>query len=717
MAKVSKEQLFELAISGAITAVGYADVLLNRAIRKYGYDKQIQYPDTGYELPCFYGWTKTEIKKLGDLPPLLGEVRSKIKHEPTYENALIAGEATMWAAEIVENLKYIENTSPYADTPPYGKTKYCGFVSDVYLRKLGIAFVDDTIPGTLVLVGKAKDPKALAKLIRDAQNKGMLLWATYDIVKQVDDLGINMGLDIMFYPIGEFTQIIHALNFAIRAALAFGGIKRGDREGIYNYLSKRPKAVVIHLGPLDQIKVAAEFAVLFHGSPTITDQDVEEIPGKYVSQPDYDQIISTAIEIRDMKIKLAAMDLPVAYGPAFEGESIRKKDMYVEAGGTRSKSFELVRMMPADKVQDGKIEFIGKEVDEFEEGSAIPLGIVVDIYGRKMQKDFESVFERRIHQFINFIEGGWHTGQRNLNWIRMSKAAVKAGLRLKDFGKVLHTRFHSDFGEIVNRVQILITTDEETVKKYLPEAMEAYKERDKRISGLTDETVDTFYTCTLCQSFAPNHVCIITPERLGLCGAINWLDAKASKEITPTGPNQPIKVGDVIDRKLGIWNGVNDAVRQYSHGNVEIVSLYSIMANPMTSCGCFECILAIVPEVNGVMVVNREYAGDTPIGIKFSTLAGSVGGGNITPGFLGVGRRYLVSKKFIAADGGFHRLVWMPKMLKDSMYDLLKARAEELGTPDFVDKIADETIAVNAQDLLKFLEKMKHPALTMPPLL
>ena len=51
----------------------------------------------------------------------------------------------------------------------------------------------------------------------------------------------------------------------------------------------------------------------------------------------------------------------------------------------------------------------------------------------------------------------------------------------------------------------------------------------------------------LCQSFAPDHICIITPERLGLCGAINWLDAKAAKEIAPTGPNQPMPKGEAID--------------------------------------------------------------------------------------------------------------------------------------------------------------------------
>lgn len=718
MTKVSQTELFRMAISGAITATGYADVLLNRALRKYGADKTVEYPDTGYELPSFYGWTTTPVKTLGDLPSLLGQVRAKIRFEPTLENALTAGEATMWSAEIVEAIRYVDNTNPFENEAPPGTQEYCGFVGDPVLRNLGIAFVDDTIPGAIVFVGKAKDPEALAKVVRDCQGKGMLLMATFDIIRQLEDQGIKMGTDIMLYPLGEFTQAIHGLNFAIRAALTFGGIKRGDREGLYNYLTKRPKVVVFQLGPLDHIKVAAEFAVMFNGSPTITDQDVEEIPGKYVVQKDYGQLVQTAIEVRDMQIKLGAVDIPVAYGPAFEGETVRRPDTYVECGGpSKTPVFELAVMREASEIEDGKITFIGKDVDEIEEGGTSPLGIIVEVYGKKMQEDFESVLERRIHQFINFAEGGWHTGQRNLLWVRLSKDGVASGFRFKHFGDILYTKFHDEFGALMNRVQVTILTDPTEIEKYLPEAMEKYDVRDQRLKGMIDEAVDTFYTCTLCQSFAPNHVCVVTPERLGLCGAINWMDAKASYEITPTGPNQPIDKGNCLDEIKGQWDGVNEAVRVASHAKLEKFNIYTMMEDPMTSCGCFECIVGIVPEANGVAVVNREHGGMTPLGMKFSTLAGTVGGGLQTPGFIGVGRYYLLSKKFISADGGFHRIVWMPKELKDAMYDKLKERAEELETPDFVDKIADETIATESAELLEFLNKVDHPALKLPSML
>ncbi len=710
--KISQEQLFKMAVEGAIIATGYADILLNRALSKHGPDKKIEFPETGYQLPSLFAWLGADCTKLGDIPKLMGEARSRIIEAPTMEAAVASGEATMIAAEVVEALKYIDNPAPYDGS------LYCGFVPDRVLRQLGIAFVDDTIPGCAVFVGKASDPKKLANMIRDCQNKGMLIVATYDIIKQLKDEKIAMGLDRMLYPVGEFTQIIHGLNFAIRAALSFGGVQKGDREGLLSYLSKRPKVFVLQLGPLDFIKVAAEFAVMFNGSPTITDQDVEPIPDKYVVQKNLDEMISTAIEVRGCRIKLGAVDIPVPYGPAFEGETIRRPDMYVEAGGpSKTLAFELLKMRPSEEVTDGKVTFIGKDVDEIPEGSTTNLGIFINVYGKNMQKDFESVIERRIHQFINFAEGGWHTGQRNLLWVRLSKNSVKSGLRLKHFGDILVTKIKQEFGAIVSKIEVTIVTDEAELRKHLDEAKETYAERDARIANLVDEKVDTFYTCTLCQSFAPGHVCIVTPERLGLCGAINWLDAKASYQIAPTGPNNPVPKKAVIDEVKGQWVGVDEAVSEKTHGKIQKFSAYTMMDEPMTSCGCFECIVGVSADLQGVIVVNREFPGMTPIGMTFSTLAGSVGGGVQTPGFIGVGRKYLVSRKFISADGGFLRIVWMPKALKEAMKEEMTTRAAELGVPDFLDKIADETVARTPEELAEWMVKVDHPALKMPPMM
>jgi acetyl-CoA synthase len=249
------------------------------------------------------------------------------------------------------------------------------------------------------------------------------------------------------------------------------------------------------------------------------------------------------------------------------------------------------------------------------------------------------------------------------------------------------------------------------------EAVPRYKARDDRLAAMTDESVDTFYTCILCQSFAPSHCCVVTPERLGLCGAVSWLDAKATRELTPTGPCQPIPKEGLIDERLGMFEAVNKIVEEATHGAVDRVTLYSILEDPMTSCGCFECICGIMPEANGVIVVNREYAGLTPSGMSFGELASMTGGGVQTPGFMGHGRHFIASKKFASAEGGPVRIVWMPKELKDDVRSRLDKTVKELyGIDGFTDMICDETIAVESDAVLDFLTSKAHPALNLDEL-
>ncbi|MEL7634993.1 MULTISPECIES: acetyl-CoA decarbonylase/synthase complex subunit alpha/beta [Sporomusa] len=709
------KQICELAYQGASTAVGLAEKLLTEAIEKHGAEAPVKYPDTAYKLPIVTALSGEDITTLGEIVPVLQRIKANnLRPEPELGNALLSGEATLYAGEIIEALRYVGNDQP--DEAPY-----TGFLPDRILRKCGVPLVDGTIPGVAVITGKAKDAKAGAALVKDLQSKGILVMLVNDIIEQCIAENIKVGLDYLTLPLGKFTQIVHAVNFAARAGLAFGGVPKGERERMLEYQKNRVPAFVIALGELDAVTVAIGAGALFMGFPIVTDQALPpelQIPGLLEPQPDYDKIVKLALELRNIKLKIVDIPVPITVGPAFEGETIRKKEAWVEFGGGRSPGFELVRMADADHVEDGKIEVVGPEIDEMPEGSVFPLGIIVDIYGRKMQEDFEGVLERRIHYFINYGEGLWHVAQRDLCWLRISKGAKEAGFKIRHFGELLIAKFKSDYPAIVDRVQVTLITDAQVIDEKIKIAREKYQARDARLKGLTDESVDTFYSCTLCQSFAPNHVCIVSPERVGLCGAVSWLDAKASNEITPTGPNQPITKGECLDEAKGMWKNLNDFLYTSSNRTLEEVNLYTLMDKPMTSCGCFEAIMAVLPLTNGVMITTREHSGDTPCGMSFSTLAGTCGGGVQTPGFMGIGRRYVVSSKFIPADGGLGRIVWMPKELKEYLKDELAERAVQLGLgADFVDKIADETVGITEEEILPFLEERQHPALKMDPLM
>ncbi|MEW6556550.1 MAG: acetyl-CoA decarbonylase/synthase complex subunit alpha/beta [Elusimicrobiota bacterium] len=717
------------AIKGAKKFVQEAEEFLNKAILEKSESQKVEFPDTAYYFPMAYALLGLEVKTLGELKPVLQEAKSLLHNEPTETiwlpylgDALDSGIATLLAEEIIVGLRYLYKQEPQQDCN--------GFFSDTILRSLGIQLVDGRMPGFAAILGAVPDNKTAVEIVRELQKRNILIFVGSStngrsIIDQLKEEKVEMGWDNYIVPYGRDTVTgIYPLNWAIRAALTFGGLRAGEPLKCLKYCQNRVFAFGLALGTVDDEKYATGAGAINMGFPVIADTDIPEILPTgictyehLVKELDYKKIVPRCIEVRGVKVKVSEIPIPVAYSAAFEGERVRREQTYMEAGSKFSTAFEYVTTKNLDEIEDGKFEIIGVEIDDIKEDSAVPLAIYVEVAGRKMQKEFESIVERQIHTYLNEAQGVMHTGQRDLLWLRISKEAKSKGFKLKHLGTIIHARIHEIFGTIIDKVQVKIYTNQEDVEKLLPTAREAYKFRDERIGAMTDESVDTFYSCTLCQSFAPNHLCIVKPERLGLCGAYNWLDCKASFEINPTGPNQPVKKGTMLDEIRGEWQGINDWVKIKSNGHLERFHGYSIMTCPETSCGCFECIGAIVPEANGFMIVNREYSGMTPLGMTFSTLAGSVGGGNQTPGFMGFGRLYIISKKFIKADGGLKRIVWMPKELKEAISEKFKKRAEEENIPIFLDKIADETVATDTEKLLEFLQKVNHPALTMEPLL
>ena len=715
-------------IRGAHSWAQEADAALKQAIEEKGEDQKLEFPGTAFALPMAYSLLGLEAKTLGDAKTIMGHVQSIMPEVPSDKiwlpylgTTLDAGITTLLSTEVITALRYLRN-----ELPAEGDQ---GFISDTILRQLGIQLVDGRMPGFAAILGSAPTNEIAVETVRGFQQRNILSFLLDDtngktMRQQLEEEDVELGWDTYIVPLGpDLASGIYALNWAMRGALTFGGMKRGEFVKCLEYQRDRVFAFGLVFGEVTDRRYAVGAGAINMGFCVIADTDIPEIRPTgvtlfeaLVQETDHSKLVSTCIQTRGVKVKIEEVPIPVSYAAAFEGERVRKADLAVEMGGKKSTACELLKMKELDEVEDGKITVIGDDFDSVEEAGSLNLAIYAEVAGRKMQTDFEPILERQIHHLINGAMGIMHVGQRDIVWIRISKDAKEKGFTAKHLGEILHAKLLQNFPGIVDNVQVTIYTGKDDVEKVLAEAKISYAERDARVAGMTDESVDTFYSCTLCQSFAPTHVCIISPERLGLCGAYNWLDGKAAFEINPTGPNQPIEKGDTIDEAKGQWTNVNAFVSAKSNKKVERFNAYSMMEDPMTSCGCFECIVAIVPEANGVMVVNREFPGMTPSGMPFSTLASTTGGGLQTPGFLGVGKMYITSSKFISADGGLGRIVWMPKELKEIIKESLDTRAEELGLDDFYDKIADETICESADELVGHLEKVGHPALTMDPM-
>ena len=719
------------AIRGAHKIAKQAKETLAKAVEQKGKDCKVEFPNTGYYLPIIYSMTGREVQTLGDMEEVMEEIKLLLPEFvdqemwlPYLGPVLDAGMATLFAEEIIEACKYLLGPSPVGDL-------WLGAADDVILRERGIQFVDGSAPGFAAIVGAAPDVETAVKIALKCQERSLYVFmcghnngTTFS--QQLVEGGIQLGWETRLVPFGpDITAAIYALGFASRAALSFGGIQAGDFTRNLLYNKDRVFAFVLALGQVTDEWYATAAGAINYGFPVIADSDIPQILPTgvctyehVVSNVPHENIVEKAIEVRGLKIKVTEVPIPVSYSPAFEGERIRKEDMHCEFGGQRTPALEWLTMRESSEVQDGSIEVIGPDVDSVDVGDKLPLGILVEISGRKMQSDFESVLERQIHTFLNEAKGIWHMGQRDTIWVRISKNAADVGFRLKHFASILHAMLHEQYSNILDKVQVKIYTDEKKVLKLREQALEVYAQRDARLAGMTDESVDTFYSCTLCQSFAPTHVCVITPERSGLCGAYSWLDGRAAYEITPTGPNQPIAKGNVIDENLGQWEKVNEFIVSASQGKIEKMSAYSMIADPMTSCGCFECISALLPSTNGIMIVNREFSEMTPCGMKFSTLAGTVGGGNQVPGFIGHSKYYITSKKYISAEDGIKRIVWLPSALKEEIKDSLLQRANELGLDGekFLSKIADEKTASTEEQVLEFITKNNHPVVDLEPM-
>ena len=707
--------LFDRVFRGSDEMYAKAEADVNAVVAELGADAPMKMPDTAYYLACLYSYLGIKVTTLGELQAALPAVRAMMTRNYKTKDIFTSGIGTAIAAEMIEACKYARSENPYEGT------KYHGHFSDAEVRTLGVPLVTRDIPGFTVMIGPAPSVEEAVEIVKGYQMRGIFVFLIGGIIDQLEEAGLTMNFDVRVVPLGpDIWAVGHIISFVVRASRIFGNVQFGDYDGFNEYTFERIFAFVNAYAPVPDITVACGAGAIQMGFPVITNDtdDMWRVPKSLIINENTKDWIETSLEARGIKIKITQMDQPLAYGNAFDGEIIRKGDMQVEADGSRVDCCEFCHTRNASEIEDHAIILDGYDFDQFPVGSKINLTIVAEVCGKNWHTDFEPVVERKFHHMINCLEGVMHTGQRDMIRIRVSKAAYDAGFRAKHLGEVLYCQIMDEYSAVVDKCQIRICTRPEGAKEIREMANKSFVARDARLKSMTDESVDQFYTCILCQAFSPSHVCIVTPERLGLCGAVSWFDAKATNELDPNGPCQIVPKTRCIDERLGAYEDVNEAVNKYSHGALERVTLYSIMEDPMTSCGCFECICGIEPMSNGVVITNREHAGMTPLGMTFSEMASMTGGGVQTPGFMGHGKQFIASKKFLHAEGGMGRIVWLPRALKDQLATRINETAKELyGIDNFASMIADETITTDVEELYSFLAEVGHPVLNMDPLM
>ena len=582
---------------------------------------------------------------------------------------------------------------------------------DADVRRQGIGFIDGSISGYALLMGD--DASQTPAIIESLTQRKVVVFVTEDVlIAALREAGQPLGWNSGTVPL----DLPCTLGFIARIAQVFGNAD--SPEEALRYARQRLQGFTLLLGEPTPDRLTLAQAAIPLGCPLLSNADLPasvetwEISAEYrpaIGGVDLSDIVQIGIEERGLQVRIPIPELPVEYCPDFSGQVVRDDACSACLAGV-----ELT--VTGEKIIDGQIIVVGPDLDSGLSGNQ-PYAMLIEISGREMQPDFEPVLERQIETMFNDVDGVVHRGQRTMVTLRVTQKAINKGLHLRHLGEILHARYHNEFGNILNRVQITFFTEPAQIQTVAKRAQAIYDQRDKRISSLTDEDVDIFYTCNLCQTIAAGHLCVISPEHPGVCGAVDWMDARAAVNIRPVGPNKAVKKSGLIDANLGQWESVNQIVQQESGGALTAYSLYSMMQDPGSACGDFECITAMLPLSNGVMIMEHTYDGMTPSGMDWAMLYEMVGAGAPVPGFIGHSKRALHRDKFISAEGGWRRIVWMNHALREELRPVLGALATEAGVSGFVDMIATEENALTEDEILAHMEAGAHPALMMDPMI
>ena len=578
-------------------------------------------------------------------------------------------------------------------------------------RHQGLSFIDGSIPGYVLLIGS--DTTQALPILKSLTQRKIVVFAIEDTLQNsLREASVSPGWDAGIVPMNMTT----ALGCISRVAQIFGNVDEPD--DVLSYARERLFGFTLLLGEATPERLGLAETALSFGCPLLSSVQLPQSVENWKISADYraaignvelHDIVQIGIEERGLKIQVPLPELPVAYSSDFSGQTVPD-----DSCGACFTGVELVAI--GENIKDGHVTLNGPDLDTAAKGNP-PYAMLIEVSGREMQSDFEPVLERQIETIFNDADGIMHRGQRSMVTLRIAQKAIDKGLKLHHLGEVLHARLHNDFGNILSRVQISISTEPAEIQSIQEKAQAIYDKRDKRLGSLKDEDVDTFYTCNLCQTIAAGHLCIISPEHPGACGAVDWMDARAAVSIQPVGSNKAVKKEGLLDAQIGQWESVNQIARQESGGAISAYSLYSLLQDPGSACGDFECITAMLPLSNGVMVIEHTYEGMTPSGMDWAMLYEMVGAGVPTPGFLGHSKRALGTHKFISAEGGWRRIVWMNYALREELRSELEALAAEAGVPGFVDMIATEQNAVSEEEILLYLEAAVHPVLMMEPMM
>jgi hypothetical protein len=484
-----------------------------------------------------------------------------------------------------------------------------------------------------------------------------------DMSHQEIETAVNARWQFRFISAGDSSTSLYVLlNILTRYAFVYGRIPCGDTHLLGHFIEDFTSGLMVGCGRLSEVELALSLAAMRIGVPAVTPQDYPFHLGRHVRADSLDEIVEAVASFPGIRRLVDHPDIPPLpdYLNREEGEP---RFQISETWGDTPASFYLLRK--------GHVEASGVSVAGTPAGA---MGILLTVDAEPLDAFDRRYIESRAARVFSRMA---NVSARHASGRLALGIARDFNLPPQRIGESLIAAVRNEFPRIV-RLHVDVIFDPERMKALAAEVVAERAQRKLEIANATEENVPTFATCVGCSAFAPDHVCILTPERPPQCGrpyefiktgALYGFDDMTNihhRELH-SGINSfgICSKGEPLDRSAGEWSGANQAAARLTGGRITRVQLHSLDEAPHTGCGCFQLILfkTELPKP-GIGIMERGYSGRAPDGRTWRDLHYALGGKQ-APGLTGAAWSYLNSRKFLTAYGGRKSVVWVsPKVAR-----------------------------------------------------
>jgi acetyl-CoA decarbonylase/synthase complex subunit beta len=491
---------------------------------------------------------------------------------------------------------------------------------------------------------------------------------------------------------GRATSPIYFLQLMVRYGFIWGRIAPGDDHQMGHFLEEDMPGLIIINNDLPPLKYLITLALMKLGAPAVVPSTFPFPYGLRVVADDVDDIIgkgSRFPNLRQRYYKDEIIRLPDYCNMAFVNQKIQPARRV--GGGPHS--FFCVR----------SVEHVGQRITTIGQ-LAEDVGIMVEIAAENFSDDITLIVERAALKSINSLSGVHAYEKEGIFHLELG---ADVALNEEQIGEAIYWGIRSQYPRL-EQIAIRIIYDPDTLESAAEDVQEYKKERQQFVDKMTEGNTDIFVACTECRPFSLVHTCLLTPERMPMCGSRTYTSVKAAAYFgSPTVPwkrrseeelpaRYAFRKGKLLDAKRGEYEGSNRAYRKLTNRKLERVYLHSLRDYPQTSCGCFNALAFWLEEVEGIGIMSRNSEATTPDGETWAMLANRAGGKQ-SPGITGISIGYIRSPSFLKGDGGIANVVWVDSALRERISDRFSPGQ----------KVATEKDVQSMDELIDFLDRRK----------